>query len=66
MVLSELPLAIQVPSGWNLTELTTPLWSSNVLISYLDEKSQSLTFRSSEPDAINLVSAENWQALIQF
>jgi hypothetical protein len=64
--LSYEPLATQVPSGWNLTELTGASWSQNWLISYLEEKSHNFTDLSSDPEAISLVSGENWQDLIQF
>jgi len=59
IVLSCDPLATQVPSGWNLTEFTPPSWSVKELISYLEAKSHSLTVRSSDPEAISLVSGEN-------
>jgi len=62
---SWLPLAMQVPSGWNLTELTPVSWSQNVLMILREEKSHSFTVRSSDPEAIRRVSGENWQVLIQ-
>lgn len=63
--LSALPLAIQVPSGWNLTELMMCSWSSKLFIKLFSFTSQSFTVLSSEPETISLVSGENWQDLIQ-
>lgn len=59
MDLSEDPEATQVPSGWNRTLFTPPLWSLNSLIFYLDVMSQSLTVESSDPEAMSLVSGLN-------
>ena len=66
MVWSCDPLAMQVPSGWNLTELTHMLWSWKVLMLDFEVTSQSFTVVSSDPDAINLVSGENSADLTQF
>lgn len=63
---SEDPEAMQVPSGWNLTELTPPLWSVKARIKAFDVTSQSLTWRSSDPEQISRVSGENSADLIQF
>jgi hypothetical protein len=59
MDLSELPEAIQVPSGWNLMELTEFSWSSKLLIKDFWVTSHNFTVLSSDPDPINLVSGEN-------
>lgn len=59
IVLSALPVAMQVPSGWNLRELIEFSWSSKLLISDLYVTSQSLTVLSSEPEPMSLESGEN-------
>lgn len=63
--LSEEPEATQVPSGWNLTELTAALWSVKPRIKAFDVTSHSFTCRSSEPETIRRVSGENSADLIQ-
>lgn len=60
--LSWAPEATQVPSGWNCTALIPLSWSQKVLMTYLEEKSNSLTVLSSEPEAISLVSGAKVQA----
>jgi LPS O-antigen subunit length determinant protein (WzzB/FepE family) len=65
MDLSELPEAIQVPSGWNLRELIEPWWSSKLWIIDFYVTSHNFTLRSSDPEPISLVSGENWAVLIQ-
>ena len=63
--LSALPVATQVPSGWNLIELTEAIWSSKVWISDLYVTSHNLHFLSSDPLPMSLVSGENWLVLTQ-
>ena len=63
--LSALPLAIQVPSGWNFTERTPSLWSWNVQMCALLVTSHSLQVVSSEPEAIRRVSGENMAVFTQ-
>lgn len=65
MVLSAEPEAMQVPSGWNCTELEAWLWSWNVLIRAFDVTSHNLTVESSEPEQIRRVSGENWADFTQ-
>lgn len=57
--------AMQVPSGWNRTQLTAAWWSSNAQILFFEFISQSLTNLSSDPDAISLVSGLNSAELTQ-
>lgn len=66
MDLSAEPAATQVPSGWKRTLLTPAMWSSKEQIMPLEVMSQSLTVRSSEPEAISLVSGLNSAELTQW
>ena len=56
---------MHVPSGWNLTSETIPVWSVKEWIWLFEVTSQSLTVLSSLPEAIILASNENWALLIQ-
>lgn len=63
--MSDEPAATQVPSGWNFTLFTPYEWSSNAQIMLLEVISQSLTVRSSDPEAISLESGLNSADLTQ-
>lgn len=57
---------MQVPSGWNFTSATIPVWSVKVWIKLFEFTSQRRTVLSSLPEAIIRASNENWAFLIQF
>ena len=63
--LSTLPEATQVPSGWNLTQLTSSKWSMKVLITDFCATSHNFTEWSLLPETISLESGENRADLTQ-